>query len=108
MARGKQFALVTGSVVSQRLKAVNRLLSFSGVVEAESARLSSRSTLALVSHAIATVLPAENSDHLTEAGITWFPLDVTVEKSVIDLKQSILALTGGYLDFLVNNAWVRS
>ena len=55
-------------------------------------------------HAIATVLPQENSDHLTEAGISWFPLDVTVEKSVVDLKQKVLALTGGDLDILVNCA----
>lgn len=55
-------------------------------------------------HAIATVLPNENSDHLTEAGITWFPLDVTVESSVIDLKEKILALTKGYLDILINCA----
>lgn len=55
-------------------------------------------------HAIATVLPNENSDHLTEAGITWFPLDVTVESSIIDLKEKILALTKGYLDILINCA----
>ncbi|RCI12736.1 hypothetical protein L249_1068 [Ophiocordyceps polyrhachis-furcata BCC 54312] len=51
-------------------------------------------------HAIATVLPSEGSEHLTQAGITWFPLDVTDEKSVADLKQSILGLTGGSLDIL--------
>ncbi|RDA83520.1 hypothetical protein CP532_4157 [Ophiocordyceps camponoti-leonardi (nom. inval.)] len=55
-------------------------------------------------HAIATVLPSENSEHLTREGITWFPLDVTDENSVADLKQSILRLTGGSLDVLVNNA----
>jgi len=55
-------------------------------------------------HAIATVLPSENSEHLTEAGITWFPLDVTNENSVLDLKKNIGALTNGYLDFLVNCA----
>lgn len=55
-------------------------------------------------HAIATVLPNEDSDHLTTAGITWFPLDVRDEKSVIHLKEEILAVTNGYLDFLVNNA----
>jgi 1-acylglycerone phosphate reductase len=55
-------------------------------------------------HAIATVLPMESSEHLTEAGITWFPLDVTIEDSVLELKKNILALTDGYLDILVNNA----
>lgn len=55
-------------------------------------------------HAIATVLPNEHSDHLTEAGITWFTLDVTMEKSVIELKEKLVDLTGGYLDILVNNA----
>lgn len=55
-------------------------------------------------HAIATVLPNEGSDHLTAAGITWFPLDVRDETSVLHLKQEILAVTDGSLDFLVNNA----
>ncbi|RDA93282.1 hypothetical protein CP533_2049 [Ophiocordyceps camponoti-saundersi (nom. inval.)] len=45
-------------------------------------------------HPIATVLPSESSEHLDQEGITWFPLDVTDEKSVTDLKQSILGLTG--------------
>lgn len=55
-------------------------------------------------HSIATVLPTENSEHISRAGITWFPLDVTDERSVLSLKEKILALTNGYLDFLVNNA----
>ncbi|KAL6855657.1 NAD(P)-binding protein [Trichoderma novae-zelandiae] len=54
--------------------------------------------------AIATVLPNENSDHLTATGITWFPLDVTNDESVVGLKEKISPLTNGYLDFLVNNA----
>lgn len=54
--------------------------------------------------AIATVLPNENSDHLTATGITWFPLDVTNEESVISLKEKLSSLTDGYLDILVNNA----
>ncbi|PFH62265.1 hypothetical protein XA68_14396 [Ophiocordyceps unilateralis] len=57
-------------------------------------------------HAIATILPSESSEHLTEEGITWFPLDVTIEKSVADLKQRVLDLTGGSLDVLVNNAGI--
>ncbi|KAK8024079.1 hypothetical protein PG993_012145 [Apiospora rasikravindrae] len=55
-------------------------------------------------HAIATVLPTESSDHLSEPGITCFKLDLTVEQSILDLKQSIQDLTGGRLDVLVNNA----
>ncbi|RYP41541.1 hypothetical protein DL767_000968 [Monosporascus sp. MG133] len=57
-------------------------------------------------HPIATVLPTESSEHLSQAGITWFPLDVTVEESVADLKRNVLALTGGRLDILVNNAGI--
>ncbi|KAL7624845.1 NADPH-dependent 1-acyl dihydroxyacetone phosphate reductase [Parahypoxylon ruwenzoriense] len=55
-------------------------------------------------HAIATLLPSESSEHLSEAGITWFPLDVTQEVSIQELKKNILGLTNGYLDILVNNA----
>ena len=55
-------------------------------------------------HAIATVLPHEASDHLSNAGITVFPLDVTVERSVADLKVAVYELTGGNLDILVNCA----
>lgn len=57
-------------------------------------------------HAIATVLPNEASDHLSDAGITFFPLDVTVEQSVHSLKASVQELTGGRLDVLVNCAYV--
>ncbi|KAI0174348.1 hypothetical protein BJ166DRAFT_511922 [Pestalotiopsis sp. NC0098] len=57
-------------------------------------------------HAIATVLPHESSDHLSEAGITFFILDVTDEKSVADLKLSVQKLTGGRLDILVNCAGI--
>ncbi|KAI5918407.1 hypothetical protein F4810DRAFT_715497 [Camillea tinctor] len=57
-------------------------------------------------HPIATVLPNEASDHLSEAGITFFPLDVTVEKSVVDLKAAVQKLTGGRLDVLVNCAGI--
>jgi len=58
-------------------------------------------------HAIATVLPSEASDHLSDAGITWFSLDVTVEKSVLELKSQVAAFTGGQLDVLINCAWVH-
>ncbi|KAL3477597.1 hypothetical protein BJX99DRAFT_257202 [Aspergillus californicus] len=57
-------------------------------------------------HAIATLLPWEKSAHLTNAGITWFPLDVTKDESVKELKTEIIKLTGGNLDVLVNNAGI--
>ncbi|KAF6813136.1 NADPH-dependent 1-acyldihydroxyacetone phosphate reductase 2 [Colletotrichum musicola] len=56
-------------------------------------------------HAIATVLPPESGEHLSNAGITWFPLDVTQESSIMALKNFLLDITGGELDFLVNNAY---
>lgn len=57
-------------------------------------------------HAIATVLPNEDSDHLKEAGITFFPLDVTSEKSILELKANVQKVTGGRLDVLVNCAGI--
>lgn len=57
-------------------------------------------------HAIATVLPNEASEHLSDAGITFFPLDVTVEESVKSLKAAVQELTGGRLDVLVNCAGI--
>ncbi|KAM0447704.1 hypothetical protein ACHAO4_008845 [Trichoderma viride] len=88
MGRDQKFALVTGC-------------GKGGIGEALILEYTRRGV-----HAIATVLPNEDSDHLTAAGITWFPLDVRDEKSVIHLKEEILAVTGGYLDFLVNNAGI--
>ncbi|TVY75807.1 NADPH-dependent 1-acyldihydroxyacetone phosphate reductase [Lachnellula suecica] len=55
---------------------------------------------------IATVLPTESTEHLAEVGIVSFPLDVTIEESVVALKENVIRLTGGHLDFLVNNAGV--
>ncbi|KAI1119034.1 hypothetical protein F5Y14DRAFT_460379 [Nemania sp. NC0429] len=57
-------------------------------------------------HAIATVLPKEASDHLSAAGITFFPLDVTSEQSIVELKTSVQKLTDGCLDILVNCAGI--
>ncbi|GFP59103.1 short-chain dehydrogenase virD [Trichoderma asperellum] len=88
MGRDQKFALVTGC-------------GKGGIGEALVLEYTRRGV-----HAIATVLPNEDSDHLTTAGITWFPLDVRDEKSVIHLKEEILAVTNGYLDFLVNNAGI--
>lgn len=55
-------------------------------------------------HPIATVLPSESNEHLTLAGIDWFPLDVTKEESIVKFKQQVIELTGGSLNVLVNNA----
>ncbi|KUL86366.1 hypothetical protein ZTR_08617 [Talaromyces verruculosus] len=88
MSRAKKFALVTGC-------------GQGGIGEALVKEYIKRGV-----HAIATVLPNENSEHLSEAGIAWFPLDVTVESSIIDLKEKILPLTNGYLDILVNCAGI--
>ncbi|KAG4271455.1 hypothetical protein FPRO06_12148 [Fusarium proliferatum] len=57
-------------------------------------------------HAIATVLPHESTVHLSQAGITCFPLDVTVEDSVSELKLKVQDITGGYLHILVNCAGI--
>ncbi|KAL7787174.1 hypothetical protein V8C37DRAFT_419026 [Trichoderma ceciliae] len=86
MARDQKFALVTGC-------------GKGGIGEALVQEYTRRGV-----HAIATVFPNENSDHLAVAKIPWFPLDVTDEESVVSLKERILSLTNGYLDFLVNNA----
>lgn len=55
---------------------------------------------------IATVLPSETSAHLLDAAIVCYQLDVTLEESVKELKKKVMELTDGYLDVLVNNAWV--
>ncbi|PTB75159.1 NAD(P)-binding protein [Trichoderma longibrachiatum ATCC 18648] len=86
MSRDKKFALVTGC-------------GKGGIGEALVQEYTRRGIFA-----VATVLPNENSDHLTAAGITWFPLDVTDDESVVSLKKEISSLTNGYLEFLVNNA----
>ncbi|KAH0489950.1 hypothetical protein TgHK011_001439 [Trichoderma gracile] len=88
MSRDKKFALVTGC-------------GKGGIGEALVQEYTRRGIFA-----IATVLPNEKSDHLTATGITWFPLDVTDEESVISLKKKIDSLTNGYLDVLVNNAGI--
>lgn len=55
---------------------------------------------------IATVLPSEAREHLVEAGVLCFSLDVTKQESVDQLKKDVAAVTGAYLDILVNNAFV--
>ncbi|PHH80584.1 hypothetical protein CDD80_843 [Ophiocordyceps camponoti-rufipedis] len=86
MSRDKKFALVTGC-------------GQGGIGEALVQEFTRRGL-----HAIATVLPSENDEHLTRDGITCFPLDVTKEESVVKLKEAVVKLTGGFLDVLVNNA----
>ncbi|KAJ2994928.1 hypothetical protein NUW58_g1417 [Xylaria curta] len=55
---------------------------------------------------IATLLPNESADHLDRAGIMHFPLDVTKEESIIQLKKDLQAVTKGFLEILVNNAGI--
>ncbi|KAI1358230.1 hypothetical protein F5Y08DRAFT_322364 [Xylaria arbuscula] len=88
MSKNKKLALVTGCGAGGIGEALVKEYTNHGV------------------HAIATVLPNESHDHLTQAGITWFPLDVTVEQSVVDLKNSIVSIAGDRLDILVNNAGI--
>ncbi|KAF5688763.1 1-acyldihydroxyacetone-phosphate reductase [Fusarium denticulatum] len=57
-------------------------------------------------HAIATVLPHESSNHLSQVGITCLPLDVTVENSISELKFKVQEITGGHLHILVNCAGI--
>ncbi|KAI0098690.1 NAD(P)-binding protein [Nemania sp. FL0031] len=78
MSRETKFALVTGC-------------GQGGIGEALVTEYASRGF-----HAIATVLPTEPSEHLSGAGITWFPLDVTQETSIEGLKKNIMSLTDGY------------
>ncbi|KAA8565455.1 hypothetical protein EYC84_009315 [Monilinia fructicola] len=57
-------------------------------------------------YAIATLLPQESSEHLDKEKITWFRLDVTKDESILEFKENLLDITGGYLDVLVNNAGI--
>ncbi|KAF4592097.1 NAD(P)-binding protein [Ophiocordyceps camponoti-floridani] len=88
MSREKKFALVTGC-------------GEGGIGEALVQEFTRRGL-----HAIATVLPSEKDEHLARDGITCFPLDVTKEDSIVNLKEAIVQLTGGFLDVLVNNAGI--
>ncbi|RAH50932.1 uncharacterized protein BO95DRAFT_427291 [Aspergillus brunneoviolaceus CBS 621.78] len=58
-------------------------------------------------HLIVALLPNPSSQHLSAKGITFFPLDVTVEGSVVELKARIRELAGEYLDILVHCADVN-
>lgn len=55
-------------------------------------------------HVIATARKVEIIEHLQQLGMTVYPLDVTSDESVVTLKSQVAALTGGKLDYLVNNA----
>ncbi|KAF7539881.1 hypothetical protein G7054_g1808 [Neopestalotiopsis clavispora] len=89
MIRDQKFALVTGC-------------GRGGIGEALVTEYTRRNICA-----IATLLPNEASDHLSDAGINFLRLDVTNETSIIDLKAAIKKLTGGRgLDILVNCAGI--
>lgn len=57
---------------------------------------------------IATLLPHETQEHLQKYDIATCVLDVTDERSVADLRDYVTELTGGQLDVLVNNAYVKT
>ncbi|KAF5558960.1 short-chain dehydrogenase reductase family [Fusarium mexicanum] len=57
-------------------------------------------------HTIATILPHESRTHLSQAGITCLPLDVTLKDSVLEVKAKVQELTGGRLHILVNCAGI--
>ncbi|KAI1186175.1 NAD(P)-binding protein [Nemania serpens] len=86
--KGKRYALITGCGQGGIGEALANIYKKRGI------------------EPIATILPSEPSEHLSEANITWFYLDVTNEASIRDLKAKITELTGGDLDFLVNNAGI--
>ncbi|KAK9778151.1 putative Short-chain dehydrogenase fogD [Seiridium cardinale] len=88
MAKDRKFALVTGC-------------GQGGIGEALVKEYARRGL-----HPIATVLPTEPSDHLVSAGIDFFPLDVTKDESVLELKRNVARLTGSSLHILVNNAGI--
>ncbi|KAI0184709.1 hypothetical protein EV127DRAFT_504393, partial [Xylaria flabelliformis] len=84
--KGSKYALITGCGQGGIGEALAREYMSRGVVP------------------IATILPSESSEHLSDAKITWFHLDVTSDSSIANLKSKILEHTGGNLDILVNNA----
>ncbi|OLN89029.1 NADPH-dependent 1-acyldihydroxyacetone phosphate reductase 1 [Colletotrichum chlorophyti] len=55
-------------------------------------------------HVIATARRPEVLGDLSELGLTTLALDVTKAESIAACKQKVNELTGGRLDFLINNA----
>ncbi|CAI0640997.1 unnamed protein product [Colletotrichum noveboracense] len=55
-------------------------------------------------HVIATARRPEVLQDLGDQGMTTIALDVTKAESIAECKQKVMDLTGGRLDFLVNNA----
>ncbi|KAK2740843.1 short chain dehydrogenase reductase [Colletotrichum kahawae] len=55
-------------------------------------------------HVIATARRPEVLQDLGDQGMTTIALDVTKTQSIAECKQKVTELTGGRLDFLVNNA----
>lgn len=88
MTKEQRFALVTGCGAGGIGEALCKELVSQGV------------------HAIATVLPWEEKEHLASTGISCFELDVTIEDSIRALKEKVVNLTNGRLDVLVNNAGI--
>jgi 1-acylglycerone phosphate reductase len=104
--RQTRFALITGycfehSVISRSWTNLSPRCGKGGIGEALAREYSQCNITP-----IATVLPTESNRHLSEAGIISLPLDITQEESILALKRSVIDLTGGHLDILVNNASV--
>jgi 1-acylglycerone phosphate reductase len=105
MSTQKRFALVTGLVSHDKKYCIyftNSELYSCGRGGIGEALVTEYKRKGL--HPIATVLPFEASDHLTDAGITFYKLDVTSEKSILEMKAEVQKLTNGRLDVLVNCA----
>ncbi|KAI8313732.1 hypothetical protein K4K61_006983 [Colletotrichum sp. SAR11_59] len=57
-----------------------------------------------IGHALAREFHAKVLQDLGDQGMTTIALDVTKAESIAECKQKVMELTGGRLDFLVNNA----
>ncbi|GKT58004.1 NADPH-dependent 1-acyldihydroxyacetone phosphate reductase [Colletotrichum tofieldiae] len=55
-------------------------------------------------HVIATARRPEVLKDLSDLGLTTLQLDVTNAESIATCKKNVAEITGGRLDFLVNNA----
>jgi 1-acylglycerone phosphate reductase len=57
-------------------------------------------------HVIATARRAEVLKEMEDMGMTTIALDVTDADSIAACKEKVSDLTGGKLDYLVNNAYI--
>lgn len=59
-------------------------------------------------HVIVTARDLSVIEHLQDPNISVMQLDVTKADSIARCKEKVIELTGGRLDILVNNAYVRT